>query len=281
MARRSALYTPGDESEMMRKSLRTEADAVVFDLEDAVAPAVKSRARDMTAEMLSKTDTDTEVGVRINTFGSGGREDIEIVAGGETDPDMIVLPMVESASEIQMLGAKLEQVGSDALVTATIETAAGLVKAAKIASSEHVDVLGLGAEDLAAQLGATRTPEGDEILHARQRIISAAAAGGINSIDTVFTDISDIDGLRADTERAAQYGFDGKAAIHPSQIEPINDVFTPAAEQIEWAQKILEAKAEAADAEKGVFEVDGQMIDPPLISQAQRIVDFAEAAGEL
>ena len=281
MARRSTLYTPGDEPEKMRKSLTTDADAVVFDLEDAVAPAEKSYAREAIGEMLSETHTETEVGVRINTLDTGGATDIRAIAGGDTDPDMIALPMVESVEETVKLGSLLEAMDSDALVTAIVETGRGLVNAPEIAASEYVDVLGLGAEDLAAELGATRTAKGEEIIHARQQVVTAAASGGIPCLDTVFTDIGDRDGLREDAERSVQVGFDGKIAIHPSQVGPINEAFTPPAERIEWARKVLEAKQEAADSEKGVFEVDGQMIDPPLIAQAQRVVDLAEAAGEL
>lgn len=280
MARRSTLYTPGDEPEMMYKSLTTDADAVVFDLEDAVAPAAKERARESTAEVLSETSTEKEVGVRINTFDTGGAVDVQVVTGGEADPDVVVLPMVESVEETTELGTALESAGSDALVTAIVETARGLVNAPAIADSEHVDVLGLGAEDLAAQLGATRTARGDEILYARQHVVTAAASGDVPSLDTVFTDIGDRDGLREDAERAVQFGFDGKIAIHPSQIGPINDAFTPPPSRIEWARKVLEAEREATDSGKGVFEVDGRMIDPPLIEQARRIVDLAEAADE-
>lgn len=281
MARRSVLYTPGDKPEMMRKSLTTDADAVVFDLEDAVAPSEKSSARETTSEMLAETDTETEVGVRINTLDTGGAVDVQAIAGGDTDPDMIALPMVESVQETVKLGALLEAAESDALVTAIVETARGLVNTPEIAESEYVDVLGLGAEDLAAQLGTTRTARGDEIMYSRQQIVTAAAYGDVSSLDTVFTDIGDRDGIREDAERAVQFGFDGKVAIHPSQVEPINEAFTPPAERIEWAQKVIQAKHEATDAGKGAFEVDGQMIDPPLIAQAQRVVDLAEAAGKL
>ena len=281
MARRSTLYTPGDEPEMMRKSLSTDADAVVFDLEDAVAPTAKVAAREATAEMLAETDSDKELGVRINPLENGGFDDVRAIAGGETDPDMIVLPMVETVEQTVQLGALLESAGSQSLVTGIVETALGLENAAAIASSEYVDVLGFGAEDLAAQLGATRTKTSDEIVYARQRIVVAATAGGILCLDTVFTDIGDTDGMRAEADRAVQFGFDGKIAIHPAQIAPINEAFTPEPDRIAWAQKILEAEREATDSGKGVFEVDGQMIDPPLIAQAQRIADLAEAAGEL
>ena len=227
MARRSTLYTPGDEPEMMRKSLSTDADAVVFDLEDAVAPTAKVAAREATAEMLAETDSDKELGVRINPLENGGFDDVRAIAGGETDPDMIVLPMVETVEQTVQLGALLESAGSQSLVTGIVETALGLENAAAIASSEYVDVLGFGAEDLAAQLGATRTKTSDEIVYARQRIVVAATAGGILCLDTVFTDIGDTDGMRAEADRAVQFGFDGKIAIHPAQIAPINEAFTP------------------------------------------------------
>lgn len=281
MARRSSLYTPGDEPDMMRKSLTTDADAVVFDLEDAVAPGEKSYARKAISEMLSETDIEIEVGIRINMLDTGGVTDVRAIAGGDTDPDMIALPKVESVEETVQLGVLLEAADSDALVTAIVETGRGLVNAPEIAASKYVDVLGLGAEDLAAQLGATRTAKGDEIMYARQQVVTAATSGNIPSLDTVFTDIGDRDGIREDAERAVQFGFDGKIAIHPSQVEPINEAFTPPAERVKWARKVIEAKREAADSGKSVFEVDGQMIDPPLIAQAQRVVDLAEAAGKL
>ncbi|WP_331232395.1 HpcH/HpaI aldolase/citrate lyase family protein [Natronorarus salvus] len=281
MVRRSTLYTPGDKPDMMKKALTSEADAVVFDLEDAVAPSEKSLARDVTGDILAEVSTETEVGVRINRLENGGETDLQAIAGGDSEPDMIALPMVESVEDTLELGSLLETTGSNAFVTAIVETGRGLVNAPEIAASEYVDVLGLGAEDLAAQLGATRTPEGDEILYARQRVVTAAAFGEAHALDTVFTNINDREGFRRDAERAVQFGFDGKVAIHPSQVGPINRAFTPPADRIKWAKKVIEAERDASELGKGAFKVDGQMIDPPLVKQARRIISLAEAADEV
>jgi citrate lyase subunit beta/citryl-CoA lyase len=139
-----------------------------------------------------------------------------------------------------------------------------------------VDGVVFGAEDLAADIGATRTPEGTEVFHARQHVVLAAAAHGVSAIDTVFTEYTDHDGLRAETATARQLGYDGKLAIHPEQVSVINDAFTPDEEDVEWAQRVVSARERA---DRAVFEVDGEMIDAPLVAQAERIVERARAAG--
>jgi citrate lyase subunit beta/citryl-CoA lyase len=135
-----------------------------------------------------------------------------------------------------------------------------------------------GAEDLAADVGASRTEAGTEVRYAREHAVLAASAADVDAVDTVFTDIEDREGLRTETEFAAGLGYDGKMAIHPAQVEPINDAYTPSPERVEWAERVLAARTEADADDRGVFRVDGEMIDAPLIAQAERVIERADAA---
>ncbi|MFU8869479.1 HpcH/HpaI aldolase/citrate lyase family protein, partial [Natronococcus sp.] len=159
------------------------------------------------------------------------------------------------------------------------ENAAGVLAAPEIAGADPTDALVFGAEDLSADLGATRTREGTEVLYARERVVLAAAARDCEAIDTLVTDFGDEERLREDAAFSVQLGYDGKLAIHPAQVGPINEAFTPDADEVEWAERVLEAEREADEASRGVFEVDGEMIDAPLIAQAERILERASASN--
>jgi citrate lyase subunit beta/citryl-CoA lyase len=272
MARRSLLFSPGDRPEMMRKAPSIDADILVFDLEDAVAPSMKAEAREMVREALADVAPDAELLVRVNA-GETALEDLSVVRSGEGDVDGIMLPKVRSAADVDQVAEYLAETGGERPVFPIIENAAGVLASAEVARAEATDVVCFGAEDLAADLGARRTKEGKEVFYARQRTLLAARAAGADVLDTVFADIEDLDGLREDAEFARQMGFDGKAAIHPAQVEVINDAFTPADSEVEWARKVLDAVGDVEDA--GVVRVDGEMIDGPLIAQAERIRDRA------
>lgn len=278
MLRRSFLYCPGDQPEMMQKALSTEADSVVFDIEDSVAPGAKSTAREEITRALSKVgDEPPEISVRINPLDAGGINDLCAISDVTSNSlDRIVLPEVEKPAAVTDLSAELEKRELDAEIAATIETARGVFAAPDIASAPDTAALGFGGEDLTADINGIRTPEGDEIVYARQRIVLAAAVGGITATDTVYTDIEDLEGLANDTQSAVEMGYQGKAAIHPSQIEVINDIFTPDPPELEWAERVLKTDRET---DAGVFTVDGQMIDSPLIEKARTIIGRAEAAG--
>ena len=282
MVRRSLLYCPGDDREMMEKAVETDADTVIFDLEDAVAPAAKAEARETVRSLLDDLRIETpERCVRINPYDDGGRADVEAVVGGvSTPPDSIALPKVDDAATVAVIEEHLADLDAgDVDITPLIETAAGVIAADEIASAPGVDVVAYGDQDFTADIGATVTADKTESLYARQRIVVAAAAAGVDAIDTVFTDIGDRDGLREQAEFVVSLGFDGKLAIHPDQVPVINDAFTPTDEQLEWAEKVLAAQERATESEKGVFTVDGQMIDPPLVERARTFVARAEAAG--
>jgi len=278
-ARRSVLFTPGDEAGMMRKALGSEADVVVFDLEDAVAPDAKDEARDAVEEVLDKMgDEEPEVWVRLNPLDSGGRNDLHALSHS-TEPSCFVVPKAGGAEEVEGVAEALAEVDSDAGVVPILETASGVVNAYEIASGPRVSAVVFGAEDMCADLGAMRTDEGNEVVYARQKVVTAATAADVDAIDTLWTDFEDTDGLREDTEVGIGLGYDGKLAIHPAQVAVINDAFTPDGRKVEWAERILEAKEEADERGKGVFEVDGEMVDEPLVEQARTVLERAEAAG--
>ncbi len=283
MGRRSILFTPGDRPEMMRKSPTAGADVIVFDLEDAVAPGQKADARETVRTVLADPafDPDCEVCVRVNATESAVAADLEALlqaVDGDVRLDSVMLPKVDSPGDVQGLVDELARYDVSLPVFALIESAAGVLAAPEIAAVQATDALVFGAEDLSADLGATRTDEGTEVLYARERVVLAAAAHECAAIDTLVTDFGDEAQLREDTAFSVQLGYDGKLAIHPAQVAPINTAFTPSADDLEWAQKVLEAKRTADAESRGVFEVDGEMIDAPLIAQAERIRSRAVAA---
>ncbi|MFO8115709.1 MAG: CoA ester lyase [Halorubrum sp.] len=292
MARRSLLFSPGDRPELVRKAPATGADVVCFDLEDAVAPGRKDEARAAVRDVLADPafDPDAEVCVRLTATAPAA--DLDALtgdgasdAGGSDDAesslrlDAVMLPKVEGPDRIERTAAMCVDRGLDVAVFALVETAGGVLSAESIAAADPTDAVIFGAEDLAADIGATRTDEGTEVLYAREHVLLAASAADVDALDTVYTDFSDAEGLREETAFAAGLGYDGKLAIHPSQVDPINEAFTPDPEEVEWATRVLGARDEADRAGRGVFGVDGEMIDAPLIAQAERIVDRAEAAG--
>jgi citrate lyase subunit beta/citryl-CoA lyase len=280
MPRRSVLFTPGDQPDKLRSAPASGTDVVVFDLEDAVAPTEKDRARAVVSDVLHDIDPDCEVCVRVNPTGIAADDDLGAVLVGDPRLDSVMLPKVSDADDVETLTRLLDEHDADLPVLALVESAAGVLHAESIATADATDALLFGAEDYAADVGASRTAEGTEVIYARQHVVAAASAAGVDAIDTLYTDFEDSDGLRQDTERGIEMGYDGKMAIHPRQVAVINDAFTPSDERITWAQRVLAARDEADTEGRGVFTVDGEMIDAPLVAQAERIVERAEAATE-
>lgn len=253
----------------MRKAPESDADVVVFDLEDAVGPENKPAGREAVAEVVTDPafDPDCAVCVRVT---DDARQDLGFLLDGSVRLDLLMLPKTETAADVTEIAALLSEFGVDIPVCALCETAQGILNAPEIAAAEPTAAIAFGAEDLAADIGANRTEEGTEVLYARERVVLAASAAGVDAIDTVFTAIDDTDGLAAATETARDLGYGGKMAIHPAQVPVINDAFTPSNEQIEWARDVLDAR-EAHDG--GVFRVDDEMIDAPLIARAEDILE--------
>ncbi|KZN23825.1 citryl-CoA lyase [Haladaptatus sp. R4] len=279
MPRRSVMFTPGDRPEMMRKAPGAGADVIVFDLEDAVSPDRKDEAREAVRDVLTDPafDPDCEVCVRVNPTGIAADDDLRGIADGADAIDSVMLPKTESGDDTETLVRLLHEHDCRVPILALVETASGVLNAAEIAAVDETAALVFGAEDLSADIGATRTNEGTEVLYAREHVVIAASANGVDAIDTVYTDFGDTEGLSEETEFAIRLGYDGKMAIHPAQVAPINEAFTPDPERVEWAEAVLTAKADADEDGRGVFRVDGEMIDAPLIAQAERIVEYADA----
>ena len=280
MARRSVLFSPGDQPSLMRKAPDTGADTVVFDLEDAVAPARKEEARAAVADVLTdpEFDPDCEVCVRVNADPATAADDLDRVLDDRPRLDAVMVPKAESGTGVRRIDELVGERGADLPLLALCESAQGVLGAEDIAATPSVDAVLFGAEDLSADIGATRTEGGEEVSHARQRVVLAAAAADIDAIDTVFTDIEATDRLAEETAFAAQLGYDGKMAIHPGQVPVVNEAFTPDPAAVEWAERVLAAR-EAADG-RGVFRVDDEMIDAPLLARAERVMERHRAAEE-
>ena len=292
MARRSLLFSPGDSPDLMRKAPGAGADVICFDLEDAVAPGRKDEARAAVREVLTDPDFDPDAEVCVRLTAESPAADLDGVLGGgdegrdrpkgatdEVRLDAVMLPKVEGADRIETVAALCAERGREPAVFALVETAAGVLSARSIAAADATDALVFGAEDLAADVGATRTDEGTEVLYAREHVVLAASAADVDAIDTVYTDFSDEAGLREDAAFARRLGYDGKLAIHPAQVGPITEAFTPDPADVEWAERVLDARDAAEREGRAVFEVDGEMIDAPLIAQAERVLDRAPDGG--
>lgn len=257
---------------MLRKAAAGSADVVVFDLEDGVPPEATEDAREAIVEVLGEADPDAEVCVRVNP-GKRGDGDLEALAAGEHTPDALMVPKVDGPATIERADAAVRTtLGRSLPVFALIERARGVAAAVEIARADATDLLVYGGEDLAADVGAQPTPGGRELEYARQRVVLAAAVGGIQAIDTVHPDIEDREGLRASAERARRLGYAGKLAIHPAQVEAIADAFTPDADAVARAKRIVAAPE--ADG-GGAFRVGDEMVDAPVLAQARRTLERA------
>lgn len=284
---RSLLFVPGHRHDMIPKAAAAGADAVIMDLEDAVAPAEKSTARRVVAAALEGPLPERlVVFVRVNSIGSGlVDEDLR----GAARPRMngVCLPKCETPADVQAMSARLLAV-EDRLglprgrlrMLAVVETAQGVLQAAAIArASPRIWGVVFGAEDFTADANLARTREGTELTAARTAVGLAAHAADVEPIDGIFADFRDEPGLVADTAEARRLGYTGKALIHPAQIGPVHRVFAPAPEEIAKARRIVEAFERAAAAGSGIVVVDGAMVDRPVAIRAQRVLARAARAG--
>jgi citrate lyase beta subunit len=288
-ARRALLYMPGDELRKIRKASTLGVDCVCLDMEDGVAQNRKAEARAITVQALGSLDFgSSERLARINPVGSGlEEEDLEAVL--PSVPDGIVIPKVEHPEQIRWVCAKIDAAENSLGlergrigVIAIIETARAIIDLAQIASAHpRLSTLIFGAEDLAGDMGAIRTPDAWEVFYARSAVVTHAAAFDLQAIDMVYVDFNDVDGLRQEARRGVQMGYAGKQVIHPNQIIPVQEAFTPNDEEIFQAQRIIQAFLEHQLAGRGAFALDGKMIDAPILKAAQSVLARAQAAGRI
>ncbi len=280
------MFVPGNNPGMMADAHIYGPDSIMLDLEDSVTLAEKDAARLLVYHALQSVDYgNTEMVVRINPLNTPfGRKDIEAVV--RAGVQVIRMPKTETADEVREVEAEILRVEQRlgcvgrTQIMAAIESALGVVNAYDIATaSNRMMGIALGAEDYCANLKTQRTPSGNELQLARQTIVVAARAAGIDALDTVYSNLNDMDTFRAEVEYIKSLGFDGKSIINPRQIEVVNEVFAPKEKDIAKARTILAAIKEAEERGSGVVSVNGKMVDKPVVIRAQRTIDLAIASG--
>jgi len=282
---RSLLSTPGQRQNMVDKALGLAPDALILDLEDGVPPAMKDAARGIVAEAVgSPRNTGAARFVRINPREAGSQEaDLQAVAHAGLDG--IVLPKVEHVDEVRAIDDLLSRIEAERKLPAgeiklviSIESARGVRNANDLAdASERTVALFIGGEDLSRDLGLPVSRDGDELLYARSAVVIAAASAGLLAIDRVWTNFHDLEGLRRDALRARALGFAGKWCIHPTQIDVVNELFGPTAEEVELARKVVAAFEQAQASGLGVVMMGEQFVERPTVERAQRTLRIHDA----
>ena len=284
--RRTMMFVPGNNPGMMADAHIYGPDSIMLDLEDSVTLAEKDAARLLVYHALQSVDYgQTEMVVRINPLSTPfGRKDIEAVV--RAGVHVIRMPKTETADEVREVEAEIERVEKRlgclgrTQIMAAIESALGVVNAYDIATaSKRMMGIALGAEDYCANLKTQRSQTGDELRLARETIVVAARAAGIDALDTVYSNLNDMEAFRAEVEFIKTLGFDGQSIINPRQIEVVNEVFAPKEKDIQKARTILAAIREAEARGSGVVAVNGKMVDRPVVIRAQRTIELAKASG--
>jgi citrate lyase subunit beta/citryl-CoA lyase len=261
-------------------------DGIILDMEDSVAPQHKPATRYLVRNALRTLDfLEAERMVRINQ-GELGLADLSYVVPHNVH--LILLPKVESGEQVVAVDERIREISSDCgredpvFLMPIIESARGILKALEIAeSSPNIVALTIGLEDYTADIGTERTQDGRESFFARSMIVTAARAAGVQAIDTVYSDVANMEGLTASVLEAKSLGFDGKGCIHPRQIQPIHDGFAPSNREIEKAKKIVRAFDDAQTRGLGVVSLGSKMIDPPVVKRAHHTIETAVATGHL
>jgi citrate lyase subunit beta / citryl-CoA lyase len=282
--RRSRLYIPGSEPKYFINAALHGSDAIILDLEDSVHVREKDAARLLVRNALRAIDfLGCERMVRINQIPLGLEDLDEIVP---ESPDLILIPKVESPEQVAEADRRIAEIKSNYGITRPIwlmpilESALGIENAFSIAkASPQLVALTIGLEDYTADLGVVKTPTGSESLYARQRVINAARAAGVQAIDSVFGDVGDLEGLSVWALNSHAMGFEGMGCVHPSQISVIHEAFAPAPADLEKARRIVAAYDEAQAKGIGVVSLGSKMIDPPVVQRALRLMERAKAMG--
>ncbi|MBN2745667.1 MAG: HpcH/HpaI aldolase/citrate lyase family protein [Bacteroidales bacterium] len=283
-SRISRLYLPGNNPSLMINAGLHHPDGIILDLEDAVAPAKKFEASFLVRNALLWLDFyGAEKMVRINQV-PRGLDDLEHIVGYGVN--LILVPKCESADQIRLVNQQIDVLrkernsNQEIWLMPIIESALGVVKAYEIATSaENIVAMAIGLEDYTADLGTRRTEEGKESFYARSQVVNACRAAGIQPIDSVFSDVNDMEGLARNVQNSKALGFDGMGCIHPRQIKVIHENFAPETAEIEKAKKIVNAFIEASEKGLGVVSLGSKMIDAPVVKRAQKVIDIALSIG--
>ena len=284
--RRSVLYMPGSNARAMEKARELPVDAVILDLEDAVAPDAKSKARELIIETLQKGGFGSrEVLVRINGLDTAWwLDDLAVAAAG---PDAVLVPKVSTPEQLRQLAKHLVGVTKEQRIRvwAMMETPLAMLNARDIAAASldpETRLAGfvMGTNDLAKDTRARLVPSRAPMLPWLMNCIAAARAYGLDILDGVYNELGNAEGFAAECRQARDLGFDGKTLIHPQQIGPCNEAFSPAAEEVAWARKIIAAFDLSENADKGVIQVDGRMVERLHADMARRTVAIADAIAE-
>lgn len=271
-SRRSALFTPADDAEMLRKAVRTEADAFIFDLEDAVHPAKRESSRENLRSIVPDLDIEREVAIRINGWGTDDFS-LDLATAIEVGADAVALPMVESGRDVREAWATMRTLAADPpTLRVTVETPTGMHAGDDVAAAcreTGVTSLAFGFADYCKTIGSPGTPD-----RVRKRLelltVEYAAMGGVDPVSSVYLDIDDKTGLRRVAERARETGFVGMTAIHPAQITIINEAFTPSQDEIELARRLVDAFDAS---EKDALHVEGVFLDTATIDRYRQLLE--------
>ena len=280
---RSVLYIPGSKARALEKAMGLPADAIIFDLEDAVAPDEKGKARVLLAETLQGRDYGARAKlVRINALSSEwGAEDLDVIASAR--PEAILLPKVDTAAHVEDLARRLDArpETAETQIWAMMESPMGVLNALSIAQAPRMAGVVMGTNDLAKDMGCRFRPDRLPLLSALQLPLMAAKSAGIVAVDGVYNAFKDTEGLRAECEQGRDMGFDGKTLIHPAQLDIANEVFAPTEAEVTTARRQIAAFEEAKARGEGVAVVDGKIVENLHIVTAQQTLARAEAIAEM
>jgi citrate lyase subunit beta / citryl-CoA lyase len=286
--RRSCLYMPGSNARALEKARALQADALILDLEDAVAPDAKAMARNQVADAVKAGGFGKrEIVIRVNAPQTPwGKEDM--IAAAQAAPDAILVPKVSTPGDIMMAAKAMREAGAPekTRLWAMMETPLAMLNADSIARTaadpaSRLSVFVMGTNDLAKETRARLTPGRPSMLAWLSTCLAAARAHRVEIIDGVYNDFGNEAGLRAECEQGRDFGMDGKTLIHPNQIGPCNEIFAPSADEVEWSRKIIAVFGDPANAGKGALQIDGKMVELLHADMARRTVAIAEAIAAL
>jgi citrate lyase subunit beta/citryl-CoA lyase len=280
--RRSVLYMPSSNPKALDKAKSIPCDAIIFDLEDAVAPDAKPVARDAAATAVGSGEYGRrELTIRCNGLATPWGFD-DIAAAGGAKPAAVVIPKVASRAEVDTVAAALDAAGATATtIWAMIETPTAIFDVRSIAAHPRVNVLVMGTNDLAREIGAPLIAGRSNLTPYLATAVLAAREAGTVILDGVYNDVRDTDGFVAECRQGVEMGFDGKTLIHPGQVEPANAAWSPSADEVEYSRRVIEAFSAAEAEGRGVITVDGRMIENLHVANARRTITVADAIAAL